>query len=184
MTATTFPTPSQLIRRGVVIAAVSAVVILFVLWKAGGSNPHYLGNMLAPWLHARPHGPDMALLSRQSPVILFHLAVAVSALTLGTVQLLARKGTLPHRVLGRIWLFIMASIAISGFFIQSAGHFSLIHIFSVVTLIIIPVIVWQARKGNIASHANWAMGLFIAALLVSGILAFMPGRLLWNVFFG
>ncbi len=184
MTDPTFPTSAYLFRRGLIIATISAVVILFVLWKAGGSNPHFLGNMLAPWAHARPHGPDMVLLSKQSPVILFHLAVAVSALILGIVQLVAPKGTLPHRILGRIWLAIMASIAISGFFIQSAGHFSLIHIFSVVTLILIPVIVWRARKGDVYAHANWAMGMFISALLVSGILAFMPGRLLWNVFFG
>lgn len=184
MSMTPAPKPLDLVLRGLIYAVASLIVILFVLWKAGGSNPHFLDRMAGPLRHARPHWPDMVMLSQQPPVILFHIGVAAAALMLGIIQLAAPRGTLPHRLIGWVWLMIMASIAISGFFIQSAGHFSLIHIFSVVTLILIPLIIWRARCGDIAGHANIVLGLFIGALLVSGVLAFMPGRLMWNVFFG
>jgi uncharacterized membrane protein len=42
----------------------------------------------------------------------------MTAFALGLVQLAAPKGTLPHRMLGGIWVAIMFVVAISSFFIH------------------------------------------------------------------
>ena len=64
------------------------------------------------------------------------------------------------------------------------GAFSLIHILSAWTLLVLPMAVYAARRGDIARHRGRMTGLFIGGLLIAGTLAFMPGRLMWRLFFG
>lgn len=178
--------PLHLVRRAVIYAAVTLVVILAVVWWVNGRNPDFLGSMARTFATMHGHAPDIDLLARQKPVILIHLGFAVAAFGLGLLQFILPKGTLPHRAMGWSWLIIMGVVAVSSFFIRQANHgkFSLIHILSVAVLIQIPLIILAARKHNIKAHANTALGLYMGALVIAGLLTFLPGRLMWAVFFG
>ncbi len=61
---------------------------------------------------------SLAPLLSASPAIQVHAFAAMTAFALGLVQLAAPKGTLPHRMLGGIWVAIMFVVAISSFFIH------------------------------------------------------------------
>lgn len=110
-----------------------------------------------------------------------HALAALAALALGTVQLLAPKGTLPHRITGWLWVALMTLAALSSFvFVWGPGFDGLgpIHILSVVTLVSLAGLVRAARTGRIAAHRSAALWLFIAALVITGAFTLLPGRLM------
>ncbi|MEM6267725.1 MAG: hypothetical protein AAF707_09385, partial [Pseudomonadota bacterium] len=78
---------------------------------------------------------------------------------------------------------------ISSVFIRTPGAgiagtgFSFIHIFTVWTLINIPLGVWAVRTGRIRMHRGMMSGLYVG-LLIAGAFTFIPGRLLGNLVFG
>ena len=53
------------------------------------------------------------------PIIRFHAAFAFAAISLGAVQLLASKGTLPHRTIGWTWALLMMLVAGTSLFIHT-----------------------------------------------------------------
>jgi len=132
------------------------------------------------------HAPDWALLARQPWVIQLHIAAALTALLLGTVQLVGIKGTGLHRLIGWSWVVAMVTVAVSSLFIRqiNPGSFSLIHLLSGWTLIALPMALFAVRRGRIASHARGMTWTFIGGLIVAGAFTFLPGRLMWEVFFG
>ena len=132
------------------------------------------------------HSPDWALLARQPWVIQLHIAAALTALLLGTVQLVGIKGTGVHRLIGWTWVVAMVTVAISSLFIRqiNPGSFSLIHLLSGWTLIALPMALFAIRRGRVASHASGMTWTFVAGLIVAGAFTFLPGRLMWKVFFG
>jgi uncharacterized membrane protein len=94
-------------------------------------------------LRSRPHSePGKVLMSLAplldaAPAIPLHAFAAMSAFVLGLVQFAAPKGTLPHRTLGWIWVLLMASVAVSSFWIHQirlVGPWSPIHLLSIFTL--------------------------------------------------
>jgi uncharacterized membrane protein len=121
--------------------------------------------------------------------VMLHLATVVPALLLGPVVLLRRKGDATHRMLGRVWAVLMLVTAISSAFIRTPGAgiagtgFSFIHIFTVWTLINLPLAVLAARRGQIARHRGMMTGLYIG-LLIAGAFTMIPGRLLNSLVFG
>lgn len=121
--------------------------------------------------------------------ITIHLATALPAAMLGPLILWRRKGDLPHRVLGRIWLALMLTTAIASAFIRAPGSgvlgtgFSFIHIFTVWTLVVTPLAVMAARRGKIDAHRDAMKGLY-AGLCVAGAFTLIPGRLLGSLIFG
>src|SRR5258707_5849073 len=67
------------------------------------------------------------------PAIPLHAFAAMSAFALGMVQFAAPKGTLPHRTIGWIWVLLMATVAVSSFWIHQlrlVGPWSPIHLLS------------------------------------------------------
>ena len=132
------------------------------------------------------HAPDWALLARQPWVIQLHIAAALTALLLGTVQLVGIKGTGFHRLIGWSWIVAMFTVAVSSLFIRqiNPGSFSWIHLLSGWTLIALPMALFAVRRGRIASHARGMTWTFIGGLIVAGAFTFLPGRLMWAVFFG
>lgn len=113
-----------------------------------------------------------------------HLFTALPALPLGAYVLWARKGGRMHRFLGRIWGTLMMVTAISTFWLQSlSGGFSFIHLFAVLTLVSIPLAVWNARRGNIRAHRNAMRGVYVG-LISAGLLSLVPGRTLGTLLFG
>jgi uncharacterized membrane protein len=135
---------------------------------------------------AHPHLPDFSLLNGQPPAILTHLAGALLALGLGLMQLVGPKGTTAHRLIGWSWCLLMLAVAGSSLFIHvlNRGGFSLIHLLSAWVLIATPLAILAARRGKIATHANFMQGLFYFGLITAGIYTFFPGRLMWRLFLG
>jgi uncharacterized membrane protein len=72
-----------------------------------------------------------------TPIILAHIAAALAAVLTGALMFAARKGTRLHRLSGRLWVVLMVIAALLSFGIRSSGHFSWIHLLSVVTLLVI-----------------------------------------------
>jgi uncharacterized membrane protein len=132
------------------------------------------------------HAPDWPLLARQPWVVQLHIAAALLALLLGTVQLVGIKGTGLHRLIGWTWVVAMLTVAISSLFIRqiNPGSFSLIHLLSGWTLIALPMALFAIRRGRIAPHASGMTRTFVGGLIVAGAFTFLPGRLMWEVFFG
>jgi len=51
-------------------------------------------------------------------LIQIHFFFAISNFFIGALQLLGRKGTIPHKVLGRLWITMMFIICITFFCIK------------------------------------------------------------------
>ena len=115
-----------------------------------------------------------------------HAFLALAALALGIVQLAAPKGTLPHRTLGYVWVFIMAAIGLSSFGIQALrpGRFSFVHVISIVTLVVLPFAVLHARRHRVRRHAIAMVSLFAGSLVIAGGFTLVPGRIMHHVVFG
>jgi uncharacterized membrane protein len=105
----------------------------------------------------------LAPLLEASPTIQIHAFAAMGAFMLGAVQLGAPKGTLPHRIVGSIWVLLMLVVTISAFFIHELriwGPWSPIHLLAIFTLVMLP------------------------ALVIAGLFTFVPGRIMHAVLFG
>jgi uncharacterized membrane protein len=112
--------------------------------------------------------------------ILLHLAAVLPALAIGAAVLLRRKGTATHRLLGRIWVGLMVTAALSSFWIFEIRHgagMSWIHALSAWTLISLACAVYFIRRGNVRAHKGFMVGTFLG-LLGAGIAALAPGRFL------
>lgn len=136
-----------------------------------------------------PHSPDWRLLLTSPPAIQIHVAAALTALAIGIVLLIGVKGNRLHRTLGWTWVLAMATTAVSSFFIHrlnpgGPGGFSLIHLLSGWTVIALPMAVHAARRHRIADHRRAMTGMFVGGLIVAGAFTFLPGRLMWAIFFG
>jgi uncharacterized membrane protein len=126
-------------------------------------------------------------LLQASPAIQIHVFAAVIALGLGTWQFLARKGTFPHRVVGWIWIVLLASICLSSFFIPGSifiGPISVFHALSVYTLWSLFMGAKAARNGEVADHKSYMTWIFGLSIVLSAVIAIgSSGSVLNEVFF-
>ncbi len=113
--------------------------------------------------------------------ILIHMSAAFSALALGIVMLARRKGTFSHKILGRVWAALMLTVAVSSLWVPSFLHFTWIHLFTLLTLVMLPWAIYKIRTGDVAGHARSMKGLFIGGLVIAGVFTLVPGRLLGNL---
>lgn len=113
-----------------------------------------------------------------------HLATVVPAFAIGAFQLLRRKGTPSHKLLGKIYMLLMLA---TGFITlampaqvgpQFLGHFGFIHIFSFLALFNVPAAYMAARRGNVRLHRFNMISLYVGGILIAGAFAFSPGRML------
>lgn len=131
---------------------------------------------------------DQSAAIRWSIPIVIHLVTVIAALGLGTAIFLRPKGTSPHRLMGRLYCIALLVTAVASFWIGRPGSgiagsgFSFIHLFSIWTLISIPMAVYAVRAGKIAAHESMMRGLFVG-LILAGLFSFIPGRLLGNLVF-
>ncbi|WP_429911809.1 DUF2306 domain-containing protein [Glycocaulis sp.] len=116
--------------------------------------------------------------------IQLHTLAALAALGLGAFQLIAPKGTLPHRQLGYVWVCIMLVVAITAIFIQETGGLSWIHVFVPVTLFGLAGLIYYARRKHRRGHSITAIALYAGALLTPGAFTLLPGRLMHTVVMG
>src|SRR3954466_16219503 len=120
-------------------------------------------------------------------LLALHAALALFCLLLGAAVLLRPKGTVSHKLLGRIWVAAMVGVAVSSFWIfeirRGAGP-SWIHLLSIWTLISLALAVWFIRRGNVRAHKAFMVGTFLG-LAGAGLGAMAPGgrapsRWLWG----
>jgi uncharacterized membrane protein len=129
----------------------------------------------------------LAPLLAASPAIQFHAFAAIGAFMLGAVQLAAPKGTLPHRLIGAVWVALMVVVCISAFFIHELrvwGPWSPIHLLAIFTLVMLPLAVWRAHRHEVAQHRRAMLSLFLGALIIAGLFTFLPGRIMHAVMIG
>ena len=119
----------------------------------------------------------------KTAAIAVHLTTILLALPLGISQLLLPKGGVRHRVVGYAWLALMAVTALVSFAINKGG-FSPIHLLSILTLVLTPVIALRARRRDIKGHRDAVIGLMIGGLVVAGAFTFIPGRVLGQLLLG
>lgn len=114
--------------------------------------------------------------------VLIHLASVLPAIPLGLWVLLARKGDATHRALGRLWAVLMLTAAVSAVFIRNLNHggFSWLHLFVLLVFVTLFRAIRAARAGNILAHKRHMWGMYMGALLLPGLFAFLPGRLMWH----
>jgi uncharacterized membrane protein len=123
---------------------------------------------------------------KASTAIKIHVAAALVAFTLGLAMFALPKGKGLHKPMGWVWVVLMVTTALSSFFITGlmGDSYSPIHMLSGWTLIALPLALLAARRRQIANHRKGMEGLFMGGIFIAGLFTFLPGRLLWNVFFG
>jgi len=180
----TAPNMTWITIRALAISVVITMVItaLFALTNGSGGRA-YTDPAVA---HAQLHAPRLELIAAAPLAIRLHLATVLAALVLATVQILGPKGRRLHRVLGWTLAVLLVTTAIFSLFIRNPGGglFNPFQLFSAWTLVAIPLSVLAARAHKVRRHAAMMMGLYVGGLLLAGALTFLPGRLMWRVFFG
>lgn len=119
--------------------------------------------------------------------IQIHVFTVVPAAVLGAWVLYGRKGTPLHRLLGRVWVFLMAVTALSSFFIHTIrmiGPFSPIHLLSVLTLFSCGYIIWSARTRRLKAHRQAVLALYWGGIGLAGAFTIVPGRIMNQVVLG
>jgi uncharacterized membrane protein len=64
------------------------------------------------------------------------------------------------------------------------NHFGVIHIFSLMALLSVPIAYIAARRGYIRAHRAAMISLYVGGILIAGAFAFSPGRMLHRWLFG
>lgn len=113
-----------------------------------------------------------------------HLLASLLAALLILAILALPKGSAWHRSLGRAAVAAWMTAALASFALPAWGRLGPIHALTLLTLVMLPIGVRHARRGQVAAHRAtmlWtAFGLFVAG----GFAALMPGRYLSGVLFG
>lgn len=159
---------------------------VLVAIAAGTIAVLYGDRMVAIARQARLHGPDLALFSAQPLVLQLHILAAVGTTAIGGLIFSMRKGKAFHRTAGWVWVTLMAMTAGTSLFIVGLNGdvWSLLHLLSGWSLLVLPFAVWAARRHRVAAHSKAMTGLYIGGSIVAASFAFLPGRLMWNLFFG
>lgn len=119
-----------------------------------------------------------------------HLLTVAPAFLIGTwLIFFSVKGKTLHRVLGYSYLMLMTVTAIAALFIHETNPsgplgWSLIHPFVPLTLFGVVGAIVNARRHNIPGHRGAMLGVYFGGMLIAGSLAFMPGRIMHQMFFG
>jgi uncharacterized membrane protein len=178
------PPPSRtwLARNRYSLIAWTAVTAILAA-TLGSTFPDYLAAVGR--VEVRPHWPDAENWAAVPLKVQAHVIAALAAFGIGLVLMLKPKGTGLHRTLGWAWAAAMAATAITSlFFTELNGAWSYIHLFSGWTIVALPLGLVAIRRGRVRTHRGIMTGLFTGGLVVAGALAFMPGRLMWRLFFG
>jgi uncharacterized membrane protein len=167
---------------GRIVAASFAIGTAITLALIGSKLDHFSA---AAVLTRPPHWPELRLFFSQSPAMQAHVLAALGAVGLGAVLMLRRKGKTFHRIGGWVWSMLLMTVALSSLFIfDLTGTWSYLHLFSGWVMVFLPLAILFARRRQVTRHRTLMMVLFYGSLLISGALTFLPGRLMWQLFFG
>lgn len=130
--------------------------------------------------------PDFSLIGEVSLAIRIHLFAAIAAFFLGVAMITSKKGRKFHKIAGWTWASIMMVVAGSSLFITQIfeTHWSYIHVLSGLTLIGVPLGLAAARRHNVKLHRRQMLGVFWGGMVIAGGFTFLPGRFMWQMFFG
>ena len=127
-----------------------------------------------------------ALLIENNPIP-SHASAAILALFLGILQLIRKKGAVPHKYIGYAWVLLMLYVSTSSFFIHELkiiGEFSPIHFLSVFTIGSIVYAIVMIRRGEITKHKRTMTLLFYLGLVLTGAFTLLPNRIMYAVVLG
>ncbi|WP_372864425.1 DUF2306 domain-containing protein [Spongiibacter sp.] len=119
-----------------------------------------------------------------------HLATVVPAMFIRAYQLCQRKGTVPHRSLGKIYMGLMLVTAVITLIMPAyvgptlLDHFGLIHLLSLLVLHSVYSALAAVKQGDINAHRKHMIGLYIGGILVAGAFTLAPQRLIHGWLFG
>jgi uncharacterized membrane protein len=133
-----------------------------------------------------PHLPDVSRVASLPPPLQLHIVAAILAFAIGTIILLRPKGSGFHKTLGWAWVIAMGTTAMSSFFITglNGNNLSFIHLISGWTVVALPMALFAIRTKRLQMHRRMMTGLFVGGLVFAGALTFIPGRLMYQLFFG
>lgn len=167
---------------------VSWVVRIGVLIVLGVALLPIAPQIIAYAQHAgfHPHLPDMSRVSSLPPQLQLHIVAAISAFVIGCVIFFQPKGSRFHKTLGWAWVVAMGTTAISSFFITglNGNNLSFIHLISGWTVVALPMALFAIRNKRVMIHRRMMTGLFLGGLVFAGVLTFIPGRFMYQLFFG
>lgn len=134
---------------------------------------------------AKLHLPDLPALQQAPLAIQVHIAATLGAAVLGAVMLLSRKGAAFHRTAGWTWAALMATAAVTPLLVLGQPGYRLNFIFATVPLVLVllPRGLMAARRHDVTQHRS-SMRWLYAMLIGAGLATAVPGRLMWDVFFG
>ena len=149
-----------------------AIVARSILGMLNTTNMHFRIN-LTPILEA-------------PSIVQMHVLGAVTAFMVGFVLLLSPKGFKLHKTLGWTWVVAMGITAASSFFMTglNGAYYSPIHMLSALTAVGLPFGLMAIRKRNVAAHSKQMTGMYLGGMGVAGLFSFLPGRLMFSLFFG
>jgi uncharacterized membrane protein len=186
MTAPAAPAAARSVlgARFVVHLVLTMAIALGIVGAAVGPRRVALGLTHLPPM--RLHAPQFGLVAQAPLAVQLHLFAVLLAFAIGVALLLGVKGRTTHRTLGWVWVVAMMTGAVSSLFIRIINHGSLsyIHLLAGWTIVALPMAVFAARTHRVKAHARFMTGLFTGGLILAGLLAFLPGRLMWEVWLG
>lgn len=181
MKSPAFALPSRLIRlspgrisnRTIILVALGIYALVSWMILNSADNPPIRFRL------------DATRLVEASLVLKLHVGGALTAFGIGTALMMGVKGRGLHKRLGYTWVVAMAVTAISSFFLTglNGNQFSWIHGLSAWTLIGLPMGIAAARRKDIKKHRKDMTNMFTGGMLVAGLFTFLPGRMMWSIFF-
>ena len=148
---------------------------------------------------------NFAPLLNASIVIKLHAFAAMIATGIGAVQILAPKGTVPHRTLGWTWFTLVMIMLLTAPIIHGARIEALldpqlcylpdktlfwnarcagIHLLTLYLLLVVPSVPLLARCGSVVAHGASMVAIWCAALFVAGLFTMDTRRIMHQVLFG
>ena len=114
-------------------------------------------------------------------IILSHIFLALIALVIGAMNLLSKKGTNKHKLIGWFWIIFMGYVSISSFWIKelNEGQYSWIHLLSIITILSLIISIIAIKLRYIKIHSIF-MIITYAGLFIAGIFTLLPGRFIAN----
>lgn len=119
-------------------------------------------------------------------LVWLHLICVSISLALTPLMLWRLRGDARHRQVGYLWVGAMVGASLSSLWIRQIndGQFSLIHLLTLFTLVMLIRLVLAARRKNHVKHRDAIRGLALGALLIAGFFTFPFNRLLGHWLFG
>lgn len=156
------------VRKAIALASgglFALTIYAWIRWMLGIAPP-------TPWVR------DFALT--------VHLVTVIPAIPLGGYLFATRKGGPRHRLLGKVWLALMLTTAVSTIFIRNLndGGFSWIHLLTLLAIVSVPQALLSARRGDISAHRKHMLTFYLGSLIIAGGFTFLPGRTMWQWAFG